>query len=78
MPYATEDEVKLATELGYSHQRSHRFGSKFQNSGDRRIWSIRMSESSSGFGWQTADLENGWYTNHKKFSDLSSALRRPL
>ncbi|GAG09724.1 unnamed protein product [marine sediment metagenome] len=70
MPYATPLEVKLAMHLNYSMKQDTRVGSTFRL-GDRNIWGVYE-------GWQTADLIDNRYTNHKKFIRLSDALNRPL
>lgn len=36
-----------------------------------RIWAIQE-------GWQTADLIDGYFTNHKKFKDLDEAIKYKL
>lgn len=70
MAYATEGEIKLSIFLGYKHEQSAQNGSRFTN-GTRNVWSVQD-------GWQTADLINGFYTNHKKFEMLSDALWRKI
>jgi hypothetical protein len=68
--YATDTEVALGEELGYEHSRDVHRGSRFQR-GERRVWSTYS-------GWQTADIINGEYTNHKHYTNLSEALSRAL
>jgi len=71
MPYASDKEAELAKELGYTHTRNSDVGSRFSKY-NRNIWSTRR-------GWQTADLnDDGYYTNHQMFENLTYALRRPL
>ena len=70
MPYADKQDEELARSMGYSVHMSHKSGSSFKKD-DRNIWSTCM-------GWQTADLDNGSYRNHKIYGVLSDALRRPL
>ena len=68
MTYATEQQMELAAELGYTRERSPRNGDSF-NKGNRDIWAIQK-------GWQTADLIDGYYQNHQPFYELELALNR--
>lgn len=70
--YANDHEVEVATDLGYTHNRSPKTGSDFSK-GRRRVWGTYR-------GWQTADLVNNHFTNHKMFDsrNLVGALKRPL
>jgi hypothetical protein len=74
MSYATESELATARARGYAIDCSQQIGHSFMNSA-RYVWSIRD-------GWQTADLITGQdfdrFSNHQKYSDLESALNRPL
>ena len=74
MSYATDEQLKLAEELGYENDRSTTWGDKFSN-GKRLVWPIRS-------GWQTADYISAGNSersvNHKRFEHLEDALRRPL
>jgi hypothetical protein len=45
---------------------------------NRVIWSILFSRQDLTMGWQTADIINGSYNNHKKFESLIDALNREL
>jgi hypothetical protein len=65
-----EQDETLARKLGYAVIRSPRAGASFVRD-DRHVWSTRL-------GWQTADLDNGSYVNHKIFANLPDALERPL
>lgn len=67
--YATEQELKVAKEMGYEIERSVQRGHSFKL-GNRHVWGISD-------GWQTADIINGLYSGHQKFDDLTSALERP-
>ena len=78
MPYATDEDIELAKSLGYEHSRSHQSGDHFgkhTKGAERRVWSIMYGAAAK---WQTADIVNGYYTNHLPYKDLSDALRRPL
>lgn len=66
--YATAKEIEHATECGYTHDCNTHRGSRFERGG-RRVWGVHD-------GWQTADIIDGLYTNHKKFTDLKEALNR--
>lgn len=78
MTYATENQVRLAQELGYTVTRDQRRGHSFKRA-QRHIWAAsRRTEDGRVPAWQTADLVDGRYTNHQMFDDLSDALRRPL
>lgn len=68
--YANDDDVELAIKLGYTHKRSLQSGSSFDK-GCRCIWSTIR-------GWQTADIINGFYKNHKTFDNLGDALTREV
>lgn len=70
MTYATREEITLANELGYSVEESIQYGNRFTN-GNRNVWAIRE-------GWQTADLIDGSYCNHKAYTQLEEALKREL
>lgn len=70
MAYATDKEATKALGLGYSVSNSAQMGTSFARGG-RHIWSTRL-------GWQTADLIDGMYRNHKFFENLNEALERPL
>lgn len=69
MTYATQQEIDHATAKGYAHESDTQLGCSFQKLA-RRVWSVRD-------GWQTADLIDGQYTNHRKYTDLIEALDRP-
>tara|TARA_Y100001956_G_C4090371_1_gene172666 strand:+ start:349 stop:636 length:288 start_codon:yes stop_codon:yes gene_type:complete len=45
--------------------------------GNRRIWQC-IDRRMGGLVWQTADLIDGYYRNHKKFKNLSLAFLREL
>ena len=70
MTYATQEEVGLAMNLNYNMTQTVRVGSRFQL-GDRHRWAGRE-------GWQTAEVIDNIFTNHKVFSNLTEALRRKL
>lgn len=70
MAYASDEQVALAAKLGYEVTRSHKYGHRFQKGG-RRIWSLYQ-------GWQSADLVDGQYINHKPYQHLEGALTRDL
>jgi hypothetical protein len=70
MSYATDKEVAQAEALGYTWDSNQHRGHVFEQ-GDRHVWSCHK-------GWQTADLLDGSYRNHRIFNDLSGALKRPL
>lgn len=85
MTYATDEEVALAEELGYTWDHNQQRGHRFQK-GQRRVWAAtRFSDPDKTnptphykLCWQTADLVDGHrFCNHQKFSNLSDALRRP-
>ncbi len=65
----TPEAIDLAMNLNFKVTISPATGTRFER-GDRYIWPIRD-------GWQTADLIDGYYTNHQKFDDVMDALRRP-
>ena len=76
MPYATDEEIELAKELGYEHTRSQETGDHFgkhRKGAERRVWSIMYG---ARIKWQTADIVHGFFVNHLVFEDLSRALRR--
>ena len=68
MTYATAEEVQAAEALGFTCSVNTHRGHWF-NKGSRRIWGVPA-------GWQTADIINGVYKNHRKFTDLTEALWR--
>lgn len=68
MTNATQQEIDHATAKGYTHESDTQRGCSFQKLA-RRVWSVRD-------GWQTADLIDGRYTNHRKYTDLTEALDR--
>lgn len=70
MAYATDEQVALGEALGYAHDKCAERGSSFTN-GVRNVWATRE-------GWQTADLIDGYYRNHKKFAGIGDALKREL
>lgn len=67
--YIPEEAIDLAMNLGYTVTLSPQKGASLQR-GPRRIWATRE-------GWQTADLERDKWVNHKRFSDIMNAIRRP-
>lgn len=71
MAYATNTEKYLARLLGYKVSQSVMWGNRFQKE-QRRVWATAEGN------WQTADIVNGYYTNHKLFADVRAALARPL
>ena len=81
--YATDLEDAEADKLGFTIHRSAMKGSTFIKK-RRYVWSIVVSHSGdpnfSGIWtrWQTADLIEGHFTNHKRFDTLSDALNREL
>jgi hypothetical protein len=68
--YSTTEQEALATELGFELFRCIDKGDIYSQ-GERQIWSCRS-------GWQTADLIDNRYQNHKLFERLEDALRRLL
>lgn len=57
MAYAKDNDLKLAESLGYSIKCNEQIGHTFTLV-NRHIWPIYK-------GWQSADLINGYYTNHQ-------------
>ena len=49
---------------------------KSMENGNRHIWPILINRYDIGF--QTADLINGYYCNHRKYKSLINALNRYL
>ena len=81
MPYATDEQLKLAEELGYDHERSQRTGdhfSKHENGVERRVWLYIGRAPAAIVRWQTADIVKGYYTNHLPYTHLESALQRDI
>lgn len=74
MSHATNEQQNLATELGYTNERSINWGDRFSK-GNRLVWPTRSE-------WQTADyIKVGSHprsTNHQKFTHLEDALKSPL
>jgi hypothetical protein len=76
MPYASHAENKLGVALGYTVTISPHSGTSYErwwDKGYRRVWSIES-------GWQTADVIDNTYCNHRKYGhdELEQALRRFL
>ena len=67
MSYATEIEISVSKSLGYTNNCNVQRGHVFDR-GNLHVWSIFHD-------WQTARLIGGQYTKHKKFADLTEALR---
>ena len=72
--YASKQESQLAKDLGFTENRDQHSGSSF-DLGLFRVWAAGVGLED--YGWQTADLDyqSYYYKNHKKFADLSDALR---
>lgn len=78
MTYATPVETNLADDIGYSYDCNQQRGHVFKK-GTRHVWSCSTdAQDRLLLAWQTADLIDGRYINHKKFTDLSEALNRPI
>ncbi len=69
--YIPEEAIDLAMNHGYTVTLSPQKGVRLER-GNRVIWKIR-------FGWQTADIIDGKFTNHKKYPDdgILDAIKRP-
>jgi len=76
MAYSTEEDQRVASDLGYAHERSTNRGCKFTK-GQRHIWSIYELRTYTA-SWQTADLIDNRFTNHQAYESLTEALRREL
>ena len=75
MPYATDEQVKLAESLGYIEERNQQRGSSFSKD-TRHIWPVLVGRYT--IKWQTADLLNNRFCNHIKFTDFAEAVARPI
>ena len=66
-------ENTLAISLGYKLKKRRRETADTERSsffkGNRHVWKVRE-------GWQTANLIDGQWRDHKKFADLEEALTR--
>ena len=66
--YLTENEINKALNLGFTVTQCPNKGTSATR-GDLHIWNIRE-------GYQTADLIEGRYTNHKKYNNFLDAIQR--
>lgn len=75
-----EENMKLAEQFGYTtelrKENNYLYADRFKKE-NRHIWCC-LDRSMGGVVWQTADLVDGYYQNHKKFDTLTSALEREL
>lgn len=84
MSNATNAEIELAEDLGYTWDVNQQRGYAFTKE-HRHVWPcaatpVSRVEAHDGplMAWQTADLIDNTFQNHQKFDDLKDALRRPL
>ena len=81
MAQPTHDEIQAARDRGYTIEHKVENGHPLVSSfikDSRHVWSILIDRHELVMGWQTADLINGYYTNHKMFDVLTNELNRHL
>jgi len=87
MPYATQEQKTLAIDNGFSIDENIKSGTTFYKKYhtekfgkvERHIWSF-IERNNLRAMWQTADLVNGKFVNHKHYEDdqFENAVTRSL
>lgn len=74
--HITEQEAAFAEREGYELTLKEGAHIDSLTKANRTVWVILLDRYN--FGWQTADLIDGYYCNHRKYKVLINALNRPL
>ncbi|NEN87909.1 MAG: hypothetical protein F6K48_02905 [Okeania sp. SIO3H1] len=72
-----EEEKRIAKNRNYECVPDSRRGGSWCKFNRRERWVWLCSRGGYGVYWQTADLIDGKYQNHKPFRNLVDALERP-
>lgn len=73
-----KDEIKAVVLAGYVCETDEYGHVKVITKLHRTIWIVCLNKTDLVFGWQTADLVDEQYCNHKKYHDILEAIKRPL